>query len=468
MKTETLIIAFLLALLIICSTIMRPFIPAGIFACVVFVLLIGLAYCLLRLFRSETQKLEEKILRLNQEVDSVNAELDKQANRIIEQLTAQSNAITEVSGRIIEDISRVQTALADSTGSILQSYREQSDRINGQLLSTIAGNDALKELVTSSVSELDGKLDGAKRQLDDVIQTMSTVRQQNSALQEAISANRALLAEETQSVIEITNQNKSELSDLIHQNGDRLTSSIRQTHDCILSASAMEIKAFNDAKEETNQVLQSIKDQYTSLQAGLTSLQVQIGNVERTIDGFAGGDSHRAVIDSIRSLMAELLHELQSDVSELRDEILENRNKQDLVTDQLRKLHVLLRSLDDSSGVEDSGQAQPEKEPSRASAREMADPNRTETIVDAQTGNIVLNRFENDSLVKSTMQTPDGCMIYELEYSNGQIVRSRNYDARGNLNIEQTFYDNGQVHLRSEITKEGRKTTEFDRNGNKK
>ena len=203
MKTETLIIAFLLALLIICSTIVRPFIPAGIFACVVFVLLIGLAYCLLRLFRSETQKLEEKILRLNQEVDSVNAELDKQANRIIEQLTAQSNAITEVSGRIIEDISRVQTALADSTGSILQSYKEQGDRINGQLLSTIAGNDALKELVTSSVSELDGKLDGAKRQLDDVIQTMSTVRQQNSALQEAISANRALLADETQSVIEI-------------------------------------------------------------------------------------------------------------------------------------------------------------------------------------------------------------------------------------------------------------------------
>lgn len=406
MKTETIIIAFWSALLIICSTIVRPFIPAGIFACVVFVLLIGLVYYLLRLFRSKTQKLEEKILRLNQVVDSVNAELDKRANRIIEQLTAQSNAITEISGRIIENISLVQTALADSTSSILQSYREQGDRINGQLLSTIAGNDALKELVTSSVSELDGKLDGAKRQLDDVIQTMSTVRQQNSTLQEAISANRALLADETQSVIEITNQNKSELSDLIHQNGDWLTSSIRQTHDCILSASAMEIKAFNDAKEETSQVLQSIKDQYTSLQAGLTSLQVQTGNVERTIDGFAGGDSHRAVIDSIQSLMAELLHELQSDVSELRDEILENRNKQNLVTDQLRKLHVLLRNLDDNSGVEDSGQAQPEMEPSRASAREMVTPNRTETIVDAQTGNIVLNRFENDSLVKSTMQTP--------------------------------------------------------------
>ena len=56
----------------------------------------------------------------------------------------------------------------------------------------------------------------------------------------------------------------------------------------------------------------------------------------------------------------------------------------------------------------------------------------------------------------------------ELEYVNERIVRSRNFNNKGQLNVEQTFYANGQVHYRNEYTPNGRITTEFDFNGKKK
>ena len=100
--------------------------------------------------------------------------------------------------------------------------------------------------------------------------------------------------------------------------------------------------------------------------------------------------------------------------------------------------------------------------------KQEPNPNRTETIVDSQTNNIVLNQFVDGKLAKSIMKDVKGHLLYELEYKNGQIAKSRNYDIKGNMNIEQIYYDNGQVHFRNEITRNGKITTEFDRNGNKK
>jgi hypothetical protein len=66
------------------------------------------------------------------------------------------------------------------------------------------------------------------------------------------------------------------------------------------------------------------------------------------------------------------------------------------------------------------------------------------------------------------MKDLKGHLLYELEYVNNKMARRRNYDAKGNLTVEQTYYDNGQVHFRNEYTNQGTKTTEFDTNGNKK
>ena len=66
------------------------------------------------------------------------------------------------------------------------------------------------------------------------------------------------------------------------------------------------------------------------------------------------------------------------------------------------------------------------------------------------------------------MKDSKGHTIYEVEYTKGKIVRSRNYDGKDKMTIEQTFYDNGQVRYRNEYTSKGKVTTEFDINGKKK
>lgn len=89
-----------------------------------------------------------------------------------------------------------------------------------------------------------------------------------------------------------------------------------------------------------------------------------------------------------------------------------------------------------------------------------------ETITDEETKNIVLNHYTDGNLARSILKNPSGQIIYELEYNTGKISISRNYDAEGRMNIEQIFYDDGQVHYRNEFTKTGMKTTEFDNHGN--
>jgi hypothetical protein len=80
----------------------------------------------------------------------------------------------------------------------------------------------------------------------------------------------------------------------------------------------------------------------------------------------------------------------------------------------------------------------------------------------------VINQYKDGNVVKSTMKDSKGHTIYEVEYSKGKILRTRNYDSKAKMTIEQTFYDNGQVHYRNEYTSKGKITTEFDINGKKK
>lgn len=94
-------------------------------------------------------------------------------------------------------------------------------------------------------------------------------------------------------------------------------------------------------------------------------------------------------------------------------------------------------------------------------------PNRTEDFFDEQSGYIVSNQYKDCELIKSTMKQ-SGQVVYDVEYKNNKIYRTQNYDTDGNVNIEQLFYDNGQVHYRNEYTKNGIIVTEFDVDGNKK
>ena len=156
-----------------------------------------------------------------------------------------------------------------------------------------------------------------------------------------------------------------------------------------------------------------------------------------------------------KTVVLEVKSLIGNAVSEINNNFLDSQIYQETISNELEKLQVLLRTTLVSI---DRTRQQEQKD----------NPNRTESIIDKETGNTVLNQIKNGKLVKSTMKNAKGNVIYELEYVDDKIVRSRNYDAKGKINIEQTYYDNGQVHFRNEFTTSGKKTTEFDINGKKK
>lgn len=88
-----------------------------------------------------------------------------------------------------------------------------------------------------------------------------------------------------------------------------------------------------------------------------------------------------------------------------------------------------------------------------------------ETIYDEKSKNVVKNLYRKDILVRSSMLNENGTLIYKLVYRNGNIARSKSYDKNGSLKIKQTFYDDGQVHFRTEYRKGGKHTSEFDHQG---
>jgi len=89
-----------------------------------------------------------------------------------------------------------------------------------------------------------------------------------------------------------------------------------------------------------------------------------------------------------------------------------------------------------------------------------------ETFTDIETNNIVSNIYENGKLCKSTMTNENGSIIYEMDFINEKIARTKNYDIEGNLTTEQIFHENGQVKTRIEHFYGEEKVTEFDNNGN--
>ena len=198
----------------------------------------------------------------------------------------------------------------------------------------------------------------------------------------------------------------------------------------------------------------------------------------------------RQIVDSIQSLILELRTDIKNSISDINNEFLDTQIAQETINSELEKLQVLLRTVLNSFenktekivkqvATESNKQVKPSSSTpsilpnvSRSVEQNVKshqpDPNRTESIVDSETKNIVVNQYKDGNVVKSTMKDSKGHTIYEVEYSKGKIVRTRNYDSKGKLTIEQTFYDNGQVHYRNEYTSKGKVTTEFDINGKKK
>lgn len=375
---------------------------------------------------------------------------------------------------------------------IKNQYSVIKNRIEKTQDSVNEKTEELSDTLTLSVNEIKDKVESENKKYNESLKTNFSViiNKIEESSNNTVKANNKSTEQLTESINNRSNNISNKIDTLVIRN-----------HDLIL-----DVKASIDLKKVNGETLKLVKQQCDYLQKGITSLQIQSNNIEKIVSEYTTLNTNTDIIDSIKSLITTLQKELKSSVSEINDEILETQIKQETTNGQIEKLQILLKNisieLDEknkknssqstffqgiSTSTESTSQSwstsnshkdnqaqnrnkQTRKPSANAYTKEKnaSNPNRIETIVDKETNNIVLNHYINDVLVKSTMKNKHGYVLYELEYKNGQIVRSRNYDEKGNLNIEQTYYDNGQVHFRNEIIKGKKKSTEFDRNGNRK
>lgn len=427
---------------------------------------------------SDITKLEDILNVAKLQVDNIirNVESVKQQNNTIEESIITNNKLiensenavvtsvnqhkTEIVDIVLQNTTNISTSIEQSVSKALTTLTESIRQANTLNIKTeetlLQSNNDQTQLISSAIHKIE----------ECVIKTLKSNND-----------NAELLSE---SLVEMTNSISSKIESMDKQN---------QT----LKTDIKELNSFHNGEANT---LRSISDQFNSLQNGITSIQIQSNNVENLVNEFTKKNSNIAIIDSLKSMIAELRQELKSGVSDLNDEILETQINQETINDEIDKLQVLLRNISkESKGVQEQSthtstttsktdlvsRTSPQKQPEvkrtppiipSANFSELTNvepnPNRTETIIDKETNNIVINQFVRGQLAKSTMKDHKGHIIFELEYKDGKIVRSKNYDTKGIINIEQTYYENGQVHFRNEKTIKGNISTEFDKNGNKK
>lgn len=445
---------------------------------------------------STNQNQKEVLYQLHQNSESISSNFDKRIAVALSTIIKGIEDSREVSIKSEDNIIQACKEQSQNVDQVLEEIKNQYSVIENRIEKTQDSvnekTEKLSDTLTLSVNEIKDKVESENIKNNESLKTNFSViiNKIEESSNNTVKANNKSAELLTESINKRSNNISNKIDTLVIQN-QALTS---------------DVKASTDLKKINGETLKSVKQQCDYLQKGITSLQIQSNNIERIVSEYTTLNTNTNIIDSIKLLITTLQKELKSSVSEINDEILETQIKQEANNGQIEKLQILLKNISSrldeknkknssqstfSQGLSTSTESTSQgwstsnshkdnqaknrnKQTGQSSANAYAkeknasNPNRIETIVDKETNNIVLNHYINDVLVKSTMKNKHGYVLYELEYKNGQIVRSRNYDDKGNLNIEQTYYDNGQVHFRNEITKGKKKSTEFDRNGNKK
>ena len=440
--------------------------------------------------------------------------LEKAANVLFEQLKLNNSTIetksqlllssTESQSKIAnENVSKtVEVAVAslsenmdlakrfteEALGALSMAGKEQSATLQQQLNEISRQADLLQESLSASTNELSAKSDalsealitGQKELKDGLFETAEkgneNVTTAVAGAVTSLSKNLDLVKLSTLKSLEFLEKNKQNMGDLFNK--------IIALQSQNTGISSIINNSINNSLASKESVLKALNEKSAVLQKEINKTYFQAQNLENLISQVP--TKNKEIVESIKTLIrTEIKSLISNSVSELNDEILSSQIVQESVNNELSKLQILLRTilksfdnyselLKDQSinnlGTESQVSDRTKLGPSNSPVRRLLnkEPNRTETIVDDESGNVVFNHYKNGDLIKTTMKDKHDRTIYELEYINGRIQRSKNYDANGKLSIEQTFHNNGQVHYRIEYTKNGKITSEFDNNGNKK
>ena len=405
----------------------------------------------------------------------------------------------ELKRTLASNTEHLSTVVNDSLKTIQESTFSSSEQLRQQIAQIC---DTIQESINTSASDLAVKADALTETLkttNDEIQ--AKVEGASNGMSQLISEGIGAITTSVSAGIDGARQASSESAEQIMSANKENSASILQKFDELILQGATIVKQNNtisslivDSVKESDKAremfMSGLQDQYQTINKGLTSVQLKTENIENSVLHISEKEFNKKIVDSIQSLILELRTDIKNSISDINNEFLDTQIAQETINSELDKLQVLLRTVLNSFenktekivkqvATESNKQVKPSSSTpsilpnvSRSVEQNVKshqpDPNRTESIVDSETKNIVVNQYKDGNVVKSTMKDSKGHTIYEVEYSKGKIVRTRNYDSKGKLTIEQTFYDNGQVHYRNEYTSKGKVTTEFDINGKKK
>ena len=431
--------------------------------------------------------------------DEIQAKVESASNGMSQLISEGIGAITT---SVSTGIDGARQASSESAEQIMSANKENSASILQKVEDVMQHSIAIQESITTSAADLAAKTDTLNETIkttNDEIQ--AKVEGASNGMSQLISEGIGAITASVSTGIDGARQASSESAEqIMSANKENSASILQKVDELILQGATIEkqnntissliVDSVKESDKATEMFMSGLQDQYQTINKGLTSVQLKTENIENSVLHISEKEFNKKIVDSIQSLILELRTDIKNSISDINNEFLDTQIAQETINSELEKLQVLLRTVLNSFenktekivkqvATESNKQVKPSSSTpsilpnvSRSVEQNVKshqpDPNRTESIVDSETKNIVVNQYKDGNVVKSTMKDSKGHTIYEVEYSQGKIVRTRNYDSKGKLTIEQTFYDNGQVHYRNEYTSKGKVTTEFDINGKKK
>lgn len=382
---------------------------------------------------------------------------------------------------LVLNTEHLSTVVNDSLKTIQESTFSSSDQLKKQMEQIC---NVIQESINISATNLSSKADA----LNETLKTTN-----NEILSKVESSSNSISQLISKGISTITTSVSNGIDDAQQANKENSTSILQKVDELVLQGTIIEkqnntissliVDSVKESDKATEIFMSELQDQYQTINKGLTSVQLKAENIENSVLHISEKEFNKRIIDSIHKLILELR-------TDINNEFLDTQIVQKATNRELEKLQVLLRtvlnSFEDKAEkiakqvpTESNNQTEPSSSTSGIHPNvtrsveqnvksHQLDPNRTESILDSETKNIVINQYKDGNVVKSTMKDSKGHTIYEVEYTKGKIVRTRNYDGKDKMTIEQTFYDNGQVRYRNEYTSKGKVTTEFDINGKKK
>ena len=384
-------------------------------------------------------RLKEELENLKQTVSSVENNLQQINNDNLEELKSEVGKVNAEIQKILGDISSANEENKEQVENILQ---EMSVATNNKLLE-------MNEGITSRITEYSDKLNNSLETLE-----KSDIERENrikEIIQKVSDEQIKKIANKLEVLFE-------EQSDNVNTIIDTVNASIVQFNEELVKQSNA-IQDLNDENtnfvtEKYNRVFEQIRVFSKDSKATLKNVKLAIDNNKDSIE-----KSEKKITNYIENYF-NTIDDKAKEIDSLKNIVKRNY---DIFNEQLEFTHNQLDSLNSLASIIKKMAEKPEK----TEKVEEKKSDRVELIKDSETGLDVKNTYKNNMLKQSSM-FKGRRKVYDVEYGQkGEILKTKNYDQKGNLSIEMAYYANGQVKERREYISGRAEISKFDINGKK-